>query len=204
MCEQQNLQTRIAGIILAAGQSRRMGRTKQLLPWKKSTILGTVLEQASASCLDAICLVLGAESKSIQGKMNLHGVQVVLNPDFTRGQSTSLKAGLKQLPVEVRAVLFLLGDQPLVSSGTIDQIVRAYQKTKAPIVLPVYQGRRGNPVLIDRCLFPRLMQLEGDTGARAVFTEKAASIHEIPVEEEGVCQDIDTWEDYLRLCENGP
>lgn len=201
MNAQQNVQTRIAGIILAAGQSSRMGRTKQLLPWQGTTVLDAVLEQARRSILDELILVLGSAAGRIQHEVNIQGMRVIENPDSIHGQSTSLQAGLSALPDAVQAAVFLLGDQPLVRSGVIDRIVETYKGSKAAIVLPVYQGQRGNPVLIDRSLFPRLMQLEGDTGARAVFAENASSICEMPVREEGVCQDIDTWEDYLRLRE---
>ena len=189
----------VAGIILAAGRSSRMGRVKQLLPWQGSTILGEVLRQARLSCLDSLTVVLGHEAERIIRAVDLKGEQRVINPDVDQGHSSSLQAGLASLPDTVQAAVFLLGDQPLVSAAVIDKLVRAYHKLKAPLFIPVYQGRRGNPVLIDRKLFPELMRLQGDTGARVLFQAYADSIHEVLVSEKGILQDIDTWAEYQDL-----
>ena len=199
MRTQQHVQSRIAGIVLAAGQSSRMGRVKQLLPWQGTTLLGSVLARTRRSRLDELVLVLGCASEAIRQKVDLKGTLVVVNPDYARGQSTSIRAGLAALSEDVQAAVFLLGDQPLVTTAIIDQIIDAYTRTKAPLVIPIHAGRRGNPVLIDRGLFPELMALEGDTGARVLFERYADSICEVPVSDIGICRDIDTWEDYQRL-----
>lgn len=203
MSAQEHKQSRIAGIVLAAGQSSRMGRTKQLLPWRKTTLLGAVLAQARLSGLDELVVVLGAAFGRIQDTVDLQDVQVVVNPAYAQGQSTSLQAGLAVLPDAVQAAVFLLGDQPLVSAATIDQIINAYTETHAPLVIPVHAGRRGNPVLIHCSLFPVLMTLKGDTGARVLFHRYADSICEVSVPDSGICRDIDTWEDYQELTGEG-
>ncbi|MCF8107336.1 MAG: molybdenum cofactor cytidylyltransferase [Desulfohalobiaceae bacterium] len=195
----QNPLGAVAGIILAAGRSSRMGRVKQILPWQGSTILGEVLRQARLSCLNPLTVVLGHEAGRITREVDLKGARVAINPDFAKGQSSSLQAGLDQLPESVQAALFLLGDQPLVSAAVIDRLVRKYHELKSPLLIPVYQGRRGNPVLIERKLFPELMRLQGDTGARVLFEEHADSIHEVQVSEKGILQDIDTWAQYQEL-----
>ena len=203
MNAQQHEQTRIAGIVLAAGQSSRMGRTKQLLPWQGTTILGAVLEQARMSCLDELIVVLGSAAGRIQHNVDLQGVRVIENPDYANGQSTSLQAGLAALPDAVLAAVFLLGDQPLVTAATLDRIIKTFTETHAPLVIPVHAGRRGNPVLIHRALFPELMTLQGDTGARVLFHRYADSICEVPVPDPGICRDIDTWQDFQKLSEEG-
>lgn len=189
----------VAGIVLAAGRSTRMGRPKQILPWPGSTILGEVLGQARLSCLDSLTVVLGYEAKRIARAVDLRGTQVVVNPDVDLGQSRSLQAGLANLSKKVAAALFLLGDQPLVTASVINSIVREYQDVGAALTIPVYQGRRGNPVLIDRTLFPELMGFQGDTGARVLFGKHPDSICEVVVAEKGVLQDIDSWEEYQNL-----
>lgn len=204
MNAQQSKQSRIAGIVLAAGQSSRMGRVKQLLPWQGITLLGAALEQARRSCLDELIVVLGAASDRIQDTVDLQDVQVIVNPAYAQGQSTSLQAGLAVLPDAMQAAVFLLGDQPLVSAATIDRIIKAYTETHASLVIPVHAGRRGNPVLIKRSLFPELMTLQGDTGARVLFHGYADSICEVPVPDSGICRDIDTWEDYQLLLGETP
>ncbi|MCF8105591.1 MAG: nucleotidyltransferase family protein, partial [Desulfohalobiaceae bacterium] len=189
----------VAGIILAAGRSARMGRTKQILPWQGSTILGEVMRQARLSCLNPLTVVLGHEAGRITREVDLKGARVAINPDFAKGQSSSLQAGLDQLPETVQAALFLLGDQPLVTAAVIDRLVREYFELGAAVVIPVCRGRRGNPVLIDRSLFSDLMRLRGDTGARILFEKYADLVRELPVAEQGVLQDIDTWQDYQEL-----
>ncbi len=189
----------IAGIVLAAGTSSRMGQSKLLLPWGNTTVLGQVLNQARSSYLEDLTLVLGHEAKQISQKIDLQGIQVVVNPYYAQGQSTSLQAGLDHLPQKIQAVMFLLGDQPLVSSQVINTIILAYQRVRAGLILPVFEGQRGNPVLIQRSLFPALSKIKGDTGARVLFEDYADSIHEIPVSEAGVCLDMDTWREYEQL-----
>ncbi len=203
MSAQQHVQSRIAGIILAGGRSSRMGRVKQLLPWRGTTLLGSVLALARRSRLDKLVLVLGCASEAILQTVDLQGAQVIVNPDYAQGQSTSLQAGLGALPEDIQAAVFLLGDQPLVTAAIIDLIISTYTETKAPLVIPVHAGRRGNPVLIHCSLFPELRALEGDTGARVMFERYADSICEVPVLDNSICRDIDTWEDYQELIGEG-
>jgi len=109
--------------------------------------------------------------------------------------STSLQAGLRSLPADAEAVVVVLGDQPFVEPATIDALLDEYRRSRATIVLPTYDGRRGNPVLIDRSLFARAMELRGDVGFRAIFGQVA----EVPVNDRGVIEDIDTIEDFECL-----
>lgn len=190
---------RISGVILAAGASSRMGATKQQLPFRGQTILESVVDSALASSLYQVVVVLGHQADVLEPL--LAGRQVVLsyNPHYLQGQSSSLKAGLKTLPAEADGVLFLLGDQPLVTAELIDLILVAYQTSRSPIVLPVFKGRRGNPVLFSRETFGRLASLEADCGARPLFEEYAERIHKLPVSDPAILFDIDTEEDYQRL-----
>ncbi len=190
---------RVAGIVLAAGRGARMGAAKQLLPLDNTTILGRVIETVRASTLGDILLVLGYRATSIRAVLNLDGVRVVENPDWEKGQSFSLKAGLQALSDATDGALFLLGDQPLVSVNTINCLVSAFQTTDSWILAPHFKGRRGNPVLVGKPLFSRLAALTGDTGARVLFEEFKSRRQSIAVDDAGILTDIDTPADYQAL-----
>lgn len=194
---------RVAGIVLAAGASSRMGRTKQLLRFRGRTVLEWVVDQALDSRLHRVIVVLGHDAEAIEPLLRERQVTLVRNPRFHRGQSTSLQAGLGELGEESAAALFLLCDQPLITPAIIDRIVTSYQHSPHPIVLPVSAGRRGNPVLFDRETFARIEQLREDTGARPLFEEYAERLLKVPVDDSAIHLDIDTEEDYRRLLEEG-
>ena len=190
---------KITGIILAAGASSRMGRTKQLLPFRGQTILECVVDSALASALHRIVVVLGHKSEVLEPLLVNRDVTVVYNPDYEKGQSSSLKIGLQALTEEVDAALFLLGDQPLVTPEIIDLILAANEASPSPVVLPVFKGKRGNPVLFSRETFSRLSTLKEDRGARPLFDEYAERILKVPVTNSAIHFDIDTEEDYRQL-----
>jgi molybdenum cofactor cytidylyltransferase len=176
-----------------------MGRTKQLLPFRGRTILQCVVDSALASSLCRVVVVLGHQADALRPLLNGRDVEVALNPNYRMGQSSSLKAGLRALTEETEAVLFLLGDQPLVTPAIIDRILAAYAASPSPIVIPVCEGRRGNPVLFSRETFSRIAVLDEDCGARPLFAEYAGRILEVPVADPAIHLDIDTEEDYSRL-----
>ena len=194
----------VAGIILAAGCGTRMGTTKQLLPFENTTILGRVIATARASMLDEIILVLGFEAGRIRRSLDLThpdmtGIQVIENPDWKKGQSFSVAAGLKALPEDFDGALFILGDQPQIMARTINRLVSAFQATDHWILVPRFQGKRGNPVLVAKPLFSRLASPAGDAGARVLFREFAHRMQSIAVADAGILKDVDTPEDYTKL-----
>lgn len=189
----------VAGIVLAAGNGSRMGCTKQLLPFRGKTVLECVVDAALASCLSSVTVVIGHDAERIQSLLRARNVTTVLNPDYMSGQGSSTRAGTCALGDEVDAALFLLGDQPLVTPKLIDTVLDAYRAHRAPIVLPTYEGRRGNPALFDRETFPRLRSLSGGATARVLFDEFGPRILKVPVADPAIHFDIDTEEDYQRL-----
>ncbi|MFN2358739.1 MAG: NTP transferase domain-containing protein [Desulfotignum sp.] len=189
----------VAGIILAAGCGSRMGTTKQLLPLGNTTILGRVIAIAKASMLDDIVLVLGFAAGSIRAALDLDGIRVVENPDWEKGQSFSLAAGLSTLSGHTAGALFLLGDQPLVSVHTINQLVSAFQATDHWILVPRFKGKRGNPVLVANPLFFHLTCPAGDAGARILFQEYKTRTQSVAVADAGILKDVDTPADYRDL-----
>jgi len=188
---------RVAGIILAAGKSSRMGKMKLLLDVHGKPMLGHVVESALHSALDEVIVVLGHEHERILESIDFKGATVVFNRDFHKGQSTSLKAGIAAVGQNCDAALFLLGDLPLVGPGVIDAVLQKRKATRASIVVPVFGGKRGNPVLLARSLFPMVLALEGDIGAREILTAHEDLIETVAVEHDGILLDVDTWEDYL-------
>lgn len=176
-----------------------MGRTKQQLPFRGKTVLECVVDSALASLLHRVVVVLGYQADLLVPLLKGRDVTVALNPLYASGQSSSLKAGLRALTEETEAALFLLGDQPLVTPETIGLILAAYATSPSPIVLPVFEGRRGNPALFSRETFPRIAALKDDCGARPLFEEYAGRILKVPVSDPAIHFDIDTEEDYRRL-----
>ena len=190
---------KVTGIILAAGASSRMGRSKQLLPFRGQSILECVVDSALASSLHRVVVVLGHKSEPIAQLLADRELTVIHNPDYEKGQSSSLKIGLQSLTDEADAVLFLLGDQPLVTPEIINQILTAYAASPSPVVLPFFKGKRGNPALFSRETFPRIATLKDDCGARPLFDEYAERILKVPVSSHAIHFDIDTEEDYRQL-----
>jgi molybdenum cofactor cytidylyltransferase len=150
-----------------------------------------------------LCLVLGHRAAEIQATVDLEGVEVVVNANYASGQAGSLAAGLARVQSRCAAAMFLLGDQPLITPRLIDTLVRAHRKGTAAITLPVFQGRRGNPVIVAARRFPELLRLEGDTGARALFAAHRGEIQRVAVDDPTVLLDVDDPADYARLLAEG-
>ena len=190
---------KICGIILAAGASSRMGATKQLMPFGNTTLLGRVVQQATASRLHEVIVVLGHDAVRIMDSVDLSGTRIVKNPAYRHGQSTSIKKGIEALSSPCTAAMFLLGDQPFVTTAIIDKLIKSYQTAHRPIAIPYHNGKRGNPVIIARSLFDRLNSLSGDVGARTLFGEYRTSILRVNISDPAVVRDIDTRKDYEKL-----
>jgi len=191
--------TCVAGIILAAGASSRLGRPKQLLPLAGRPVLTHVVAAASQTTLDPLIVILGHQAGDIQREMDLSGTRVLVNPAYAEGLSSSVRAAIRALPPIVDAAVFLLGDQPLVEPKVIERLLESYRCDPAVIVQPRYAEGPGNPVLIGRNLFPELLELTGDTGARPLLRRHADRIRFVDVRDFRRPDDIDTSEDYERL-----
>jgi len=185
---------KIYGLLLAAGQSSRMGQPKQLLSWRGRPLVTYIASEALASHLAGLTAVEAAVRTAVH---NLP-LTIITNPAYSAGLSTSLVAGLRALPDDAAAAMVLLVDQPLVTTRLINQLLSAYQATPGAVALvPLYQGQRGNPVIIAASLFPELYTLHGDTGARVIFRRYADRVIELEVDDPAVVTDVDTptaWE----------
>ncbi|MDY0882499.1 molybdopterin-binding/glycosyltransferase family 2 protein [Dongia soli] len=190
----------IAAIILAAGQSRRMGQNKLLLDLHGKPLLCHVIDQALALDLSDIVVVAGHQASEIRSAIGNRPVRIVLAPDYAEGMSASLKTGIDSLKQETDAAMILLGDMPQVAAPLLRRMISAYNPVEGrAIVLPVHEGKRGNPVLWDRRFFPEMRQLAGDVGARHLIGEHAELVAEIAVDDRTILRDIDTPEAYAKL-----
>jgi molybdenum cofactor cytidylyltransferase len=193
------LAARVAGVILAAGRSTRLGRPKQLLDLDGEPLLRHTIRNAVGSRLDEVVVVLGAKAAEIDGAVGYLGQRTVVNPSYEEGQSTSMRLGLESIHPDSEAVLFLLGDQPGVRPALIDALIARYHDSGAVIVQGRFKGKPGNPVLIARPLFPKLAEIEGDEGARSVVAAHRNEVSFVDLPEISVPQDVDTDEDYQAL-----
>ena len=187
----------MAGVILAAGGSVRLGEPKQLLLWRNKTFIEHVVSIAKEAGLWPIVVVSGAYRDQIEQVVEPLSVQLVNNDHWEDGQSTSIRTGLQALPDDIGAAVFLLVDQPQVAPRLIQNLVEAHATTLAPIVAPQIDGRRGNPVLFDRSTFPELMDLTGDIGGRELFSRY--SPFWVNWFDPNMLLDVDTHDDYRRL-----
>jgi len=186
----------VSAILLAAGESRRMGKLKQLLPLGNTTVLGRAIDNLTASKIEDIIVVLGYGAEDVEKRIDDRPVRIAINPDYRRGMSSSIKVGVEALHEDAEAVMLALADQPFIDSSTIDHFINESQKGGKGIIIPTYRGRRGHPVIFSIKYRNELMALEGDVGARDIILTHPEDILELPVDCEGVIIDIDTAEDY--------
>lgn len=156
-------------------------------------------EQALASSLAYLNVVVGFQAADVTAALAGLKVDVVQNPSYAQGQSTSLRCGLLAFPRDLAAALILLVDQPFVDTLLMDRLIGLYEESGALIVAPQCAGRRGNPVIFDRALFPELLTVVGDTGARDVINRHRDRLVTLELPDDHAFQDVDTWDDYQRV-----
>lgn len=193
---------RIAGLLLAAGSSSRMGQAKQLLDWQGSPLVRHVAKEALGSNLSSLVVVVGAESAQVQEALAGLKLSIVVNEHFAQGQATSLLAGLASLK-RPEAVMVLLCDQPFVTTKLINRMRTYWLKhrdadNKPLALIPRYEGQRGNPVIFDYALFDELRALQGDQGARSVLQRYPERILWYDSDDPAVISDLDTFEAYQQ------
>lgn len=178
-----------------------MGEPKQLLRLGESTVLGQTIANVRDAKVDEVVLVLGSSAEAIRRELSVSAIEdlrIVGNPDYREGMASSLRAGVAAVSPSIDAAIIVLADQPFVRPETLARIADQYRRSEAQILIPTYKGRRGNPVLLDRSVFPDVMALKGDVGCRAIFGSYLAGILMVEVEDEGVLVDIDNKDDYER------
>jgi molybdenum cofactor cytidylyltransferase len=188
----------IVGVILAAGESKRMGQPKALLKIGEHTFLDHIALSLAASQINLVYAVLGNQAEIIQSSLKKN-IPIVHNPNYQEGQLSSLKAAIERIQFEnCDGVLVALVDHPLISSGIVRRMVEAFYSSKKKIIIPTLHGKRGHPVLYSRELFEEILAIPPGVGANAVRQAYRDHTLELEVDDPGVLIDIDTPEDYER------
>lgn len=201
---------KVSAIVLAAGASQRMsGQNKLLLPLGEKTIIEHSVDHLLQSKVGEVIVVLGHEAEAVRSVLSDHEVAFAINPRFEHGLSTSIIAGLRAAAKSARGFLISLADLPLVTFAEINLLIQCFVEAgRNSIVAPVYRGRRGNPVIFDRCHLPEMLAISGDAGCKAILTQHPERVLEIEMQTDHVLCDVDTPEAYeavrLRLQQPRP
>ncbi|HEV7133664.1 MAG TPA: nucleotidyltransferase family protein [Gaiellaceae bacterium] len=188
--------TRVTGLVLAAGGSERLGEPKQLLAYGGATLLDHALETARACAFDQLLCVLGGSAEAIRETVDFHDVDVVENPVFGAGCSSSIAAALHAIDPETDVLVLLLADQPGVTPETVATLLAG--RGDAPLAACAYDDGRGHPLAFARSTFADLEALHGDKGVWKLLDRRAADVVDVTVA--GVIPlDVDTWEDYRTV-----
>jgi len=190
----------IYGIILAAGEGKRMGKVKLTLPLGDKQLIEWVLRAVKLTPLDKYFLVVRPEDKDIIKIGKAWGTEIVLNPDFRKGMSTSIKKALLKINTrEAEGFFLILGDQPLITSKIINKLIKSFSPGKEEIIVPYFKDKRGNPVLFDICWKDELMAVTGDVGGRVLIKAHPEKVKRVNISDETILFDIDREEDYEKM-----
>ncbi len=189
----------ISAVVLAAGQSTRMGRAKMSLPWGGTTVLGHVIDVFRAAGIEDVLVVTGGDRAAVEAIATRCEARVAFNPHYAeQDMLRSLQIGLSSMPPDTEASLIGLGDQPQVLESTVRTLLDAYGRTFASLIVPSYQMRRGHPWLIARSLWDAVLQMQAQETPRDFLRTNAGRILHINVETPTILSDLDTPEDYLK------
>jgi molybdenum cofactor cytidylyltransferase len=192
----------LAAVILAAGESSRMGSPKALLTFQGRPFLEHLIQVTQHPRVGPRRIVLGANAEGISGQLKLDPAIVVVNPDWKLGQLSSIHAALRSLPAGATdGVMLYLVDHPLITAHLVGELIENFYKSGKPIVLPTYGDKRGHPVIFSSALYPELLAAPPETGARAVVWAHSADLLEVPTVEEGVVLNLNDPAALLRALE---
>jgi molybdenum cofactor cytidylyltransferase len=189
----------ISAIILAAGQSRRMGQPKMLLPWGQLTVIEEVIRTFMRAGIEDILVVTGGTRELVEKVIEPYPVQKIYNGNYEAGEMlSSLQLGLRSLSNQVQAALIGLGDQPQVQARTVRLVCEAYRESQSRLVVPSFQMRRGHPWLVATPLWNEVLKLEPPESPRDFLNRHATDIHYVEVDTSSILTDLDTPEDYQK------
>jgi molybdenum cofactor cytidylyltransferase len=189
----------LAAIILSGGTSSRMGSTKALLPYQGRSFLEHLLAIVDQPQIGVRRIVLGADAQPVTQAVKLQPAEVVINEDWEKGQLSSIQAAMRSLPNGTDGILLCLIDHPLVSGELVHDLIERFYLSRKPIVLPVYKGRRGHPVIFSSRLYDELLAAPLETGARAVVWAHNNEVSEVPTTEEGCVLNLNDPEALARV-----
>jgi molybdenum cofactor cytidylyltransferase len=189
----------IGAVILAAGQSQRMGKPKMVLPWGSTTVIGRVITVLLESGLATILTVSGGAKEQVEAAIAEFPVRTAHNPGYAVSDMLeSLKIGIRSLEAEISAVLVVLGDQPQIECRTVETIIERYLSQHSSLVVPSYKMRRGHPWLIDSILWPDIMKMTAGQNMREFLNAYRDQIDYVDVPTPSILKDLDTPEDYSK------
>jgi len=189
----------VAAIILAAGQSRRMGAFKPLLPFGKQTVIETCINYLTEGGADSVVVVLGHRADDIRRKLGDLDVSFAINPDPTSDMTASIAAGVRVLPESTRAIMIAPADYPAIPAPVVATLIAEWS-SGFRLVKPTTAGHGGHPVLIDSTLRDELQNLDPTIGLKSLFARYQTEVKRVEVTSPFIARDIDTWDDYLTLC----
>jgi molybdenum cofactor cytidylyltransferase len=188
----------LAAILLAAGQSRRMGAFKPLLPFGDRTVIECCLDYLQQGGVETVVVVLGHRADEVREKLAGHSVIFALNPDPDSEMGASIAAGVRALPEECKVTLIALVDHPAVPASVVSTLIESWQQGSG-LIVPTWNGRGGHPVLVDLKFKPELLNLDATGGLRALFDAHQTAVARVPVDSTFIARDMDTWDDYRAL-----
>jgi molybdenum cofactor cytidylyltransferase len=189
----------LAAVILSGGASRRMGSPKALVSYQGTSFLEHLLSLTRHRSIQARRVVLGPDAEVISKQIALAPEEVVINKDWEQGQLSSIHAALRSLPPGTEGMLLCPVDHPLVSGALVNRLIAEFLESRAPIVLPTYEGRRGHPVIFSSALYDELLRAPMDKGARAVVWAHSKEVRELPTTEEGCVLNLNDPSGLLKL-----
>jgi molybdenum cofactor cytidylyltransferase len=187
-----------AAILLAAGQSRRMGAFKPLLPFGNKTVIECCIDYLRQGGVETIVVVLGHRAEEVRQTLKNLPVTFALNPDPDSEMGASVAAGVRELPASAEATLIALSDHPAVSASVVSTLIETW-KNGARLVVPAWQNRGGHPVLVDLSFKAELLNLSSTGGLKALLTAHPQEVERVPVDSPFIARDMDTWDDYQAL-----
>jgi molybdenum cofactor cytidylyltransferase len=189
---------KIWSIILAAGESKRMGFPKMLLTFNGTTMIEKVIQNVGESNSDGILVVLGASRDRLLDLIGKYDVRHCFNEDYKDGMLSSVQCGFRNLPQDIEAVLVFQGDQPFIGASVINAVIMEYRSSEKGLVIPTYRGRRGHPLLLSGKYFEEVYELDKKEGLRAMTYIHPDDILEVETGDPGIMRDIDTYDEYKK------
>jgi CTP:molybdopterin cytidylyltransferase MocA len=189
----------VAAILLAAGKSRRMGAFKPLLPFGDQLVVEACIKHLVDGGVETVVIVLGHRAVEMRERLAHLPISFAVNDEEGSEMGVSIARGVESVPAEAGAILIALCDQPAIPPAVIRLLIDEWRRTGAPLLRPQFEGRGGHPVLIDRRLRQKLLELDPERGLRSLFDAQGETVRRVAVDSPFVARDMDTWQDYVRL-----